>query len=178
MRRQLALGLLALTFAVASVSPTRTATAADGQAAAGFSLLSLDNVNTSLSDFENQVVLLNFWATWCGPCQVEMPHLQRIYDAYKDQGFVLLSISSDDARSSSRVKPLVKSKGFTFPVLLDKQTKVTNMYNPSKTLPYSELLDHEHKSIWKHQGYTPGDEDEIEEHVKAAVEARKAALGG
>ncbi|MCB9746352.1 MAG: TlpA family protein disulfide reductase [Alphaproteobacteria bacterium] len=181
--KRIALGLLTLGLAglALSTSPeARAEEAADtvGASFADFSLLDIDNKNVSLSQFENSVVMLSFWATWCGPCQVEMPHLQKIYDAYKDQGFVLLAVSADDARSKSRVKPLIKSKGYTFPVLLDTQTTLTKRVNPTKTLPYTVLLDHEHKVTWKHQGYTPGDETETEAKVKAAVEARKAALGG
>lgn len=181
--KRIALGLLTLGLAGLALSTSPDAIAEEAADAVGasfadFSLPDLDRNQTKLSQFENQVVLLSFWATWCGPCQVEMPHLQRIYETYKDQGFVLLAVSADDARSQSRVKPLIKGKGYTFPVLLDTQTTLTKRVNPTKTLPYTVLLDHEHKVSWKHQGYTPGDEEETEAKVKAAVEARKAALGG
>ena len=82
-----------------------------------------------------------------------------------------------EAWSASKVKPMVKSKGWTFPVLLDKQTKVVSERNPGKTLPYTELLDHTHSVVYKHQGYNAGDEVHLEEKVKEAVAARKAALG-
>ncbi|MCB9745479.1 MAG: TlpA family protein disulfide reductase [Alphaproteobacteria bacterium] len=177
----LAAGLIGLTLSTSPVAQAEEPTgepAAEGATFANFSLPNLENVNVSLTDFANQVVMLSFWATWCGPCQVEMPHLERIHKAYKDDGFVLLAISADDARSASRVKPLIKSKGYTFTVLLDKQTTLTKRVNPTKTLPYTVLLDHNHKVIWQHQGYTPGDEEETEAKVKAAVDARKAAQAG
>ncbi len=160
--KRLALGLLALGAVGLSLSTTPVAVAeepsADGVGAsfAGFTLPNMANQNVSLSDFEGDVVMLSFWATWCGPCQVEMPHLQKIYNDYKDQGFVLLAVSADDARSASRVKPLIKSKGFTFPVLLDKQTTLTKRVNPTKTLPYTVLLDHNHKVFWN-QHWTRAD---------------------
>ena len=104
-----------------------------------------------------------------------MPHLQKLYDTYKDKGFMLLMISADDARSVSRVKPLIKSKGYSFPVLLDTDTKVVSQYNPNKTLPYSELIGPDLKVLWQHQGYTAGDEVETERRVKAALDALAAA---
>ena len=70
---------------------------------------------------------------------------------------MVLSISIDE-NEQSMVKPLVKSKGFTFPVLLDTDTAVVAQYNPSKVLPYSAVLDRSHKIRFVHQGYNPGDE--------------------
>lgn len=137
--------------------------------APGFTLRDLDNQEVRLADMEGKVTLLSFWATWCAPCMVELVHVERMYQTYKDQGFVVLAINADDARSTGRVKPLVKSKGWSFPVLLDPQTKVVSMYNPTKTLPYSELLNAQHEVIWRHQGYTPGDEVDLEKRVVEAL---------
>ena len=143
-----------------------------------FTLRNLQNQEVTLSELEGNVVLINFWATWCTPCMVEMPYIQELYDTHKDDGFVVLAISADDARSASKVKPMVKSKGWSFPVLLDKQTTVVAQYNPSKTLPYSELLDENLQSIWKHQGYTAGDEEELKHKVEEAMAAKKAREQG
>lgn len=172
--RRLIPGLLLCALALFSITPSADGAEAGGKAPE-FALRDLDNNEVKLSSFEGNVVLISFWATWCGPCMVEMPHLQKLHDTYKDQGFVLLTINADDSKSSSRVKPLVKSKGFTFPVLLDTQTKVVNQYNPSKTLPYMELLDPQLNVIWRHQGYTPGDEVETEARVKEAIAALAAS---
>lgn len=179
MRRFLALSLLTLASLglIHSTAQAESPAPVVGKAlqkAANFTLPDLNNKQVSLSDHEGDVVFMSFWATWCAPCMVEMPHLQRIYDKYKDQGFVLLAISADDARSASRVKPLIKSKGFTFPVLLDKQTKVVNTWNPGKTLPYGVLLNEKHEVIKQKPGYTPGDEVALEAAIKAAVDARNA----
>ena len=176
MVRRTALILLTLGgLALLAFPASSTAEEATGDKVGEFALRDINNQEVKLSDFEDQVVLLSFWATWCSPCMVELPHVQRIYETYKDDGFVVRAISADDARSSSKVKPMVKSKGWTFPVLLDKQTKVVNERNPGKTLPYTELLNPSHEVIWKHQGYNPGDEVELEEKVKEAVAAKKAA---
>ena len=172
MRRWLA---LVLVFMFALAAPGANPQAGEGQTAPEFTLRDIDNKPVSLKDMAGKVTLISFWATWCAPCQVEMPHLQKLYDAYKDQGFVLLMISADDARSVSRVKPLIKSKGYSFPVLLDTDTKVVSQYNPNKTLPYSELIGPDLKVLWQHQGYTAGDEVETERRVKLAIEALAAA---
>jgi len=74
-----------------------------------FSLRNMNNKEINTSDYEGKVVLVNFWATWCAPCQVEMPHIQKLYTDLNDQGLEVLSISVDDSRSASRVKPLIKS---------------------------------------------------------------------
>ena len=174
MHRRIALALL--TFGGLALVLPQVGVAADGgEKVADFALRDINNQEVKLSDHDGKVVLLNFWATWCAPCLVEMPHIQRMYDTYKDQGFVVLAISADDARSASKVKPMVKSKGWTFPVLLDKQTKVVTERNPGKTLPYSELLNERREVIWKHQGYNPGDEVELEDKVKEALKALNAS---
>ena len=144
-----------------------------GEAAPTFSLRDINGKQVSLSDFDGQVVLINFWATWCQPCQVEMVHLEKMYKDLAPKGFVVLSISIDEARSRSMVKPLVKSKGFTFPVLLDADTAVVSQYNAAKVLPYSALLDRSHKIQSVHQGYNPGDEVPLRAEVEALLVAPK-----
>ena len=112
-----------------------------GDKATDFSLRDIDGNQVTLSAYEGKVVLMSFWATWCGPCKEEMPHLQKLYDARKDDGFEVLSISTDDARSASKVKPYIKKNGYSFTVLLDKDSSVIGTYNPSKTLPYTVIVD-------------------------------------
>lgn len=142
-----------------------------GNAASDFTLRDIDNQEVHLADLKGKVVVLSFWATWCGPCKEEMPHLQRMYTKYKDQGFVVISISSDDARTSSKVKPYIRAKGFDFPVLLDKDSKVTGVYNPAKTMPWTVLIDRNFEVANVHSGYNPGDEEELEKMVTALLGA-------
>lgn len=131
-----------------------------------FSLRDINGQTVTLSEHKGQTVLLSFWATWCGPCKVEMPHLHELYKEKKDQGFTVLSISSDDARSASQVKPYIKKMGYTFPVLLDKESEVTGAYNPLKTLPYTVIINRQGEIAHKHSGYNPGDEVEIKRLVE------------
>lgn len=94
-----------------------------------FQLLSLDGQTISLSDFRGKPVLLNFWATWCGPCEYEMPFLQEIYEdeEWAERGLVMLAV--DVGEHPARVKLFIESLGLSFTVLLDIDQDVALMYN-------------------------------------------------
>jgi peroxiredoxin len=138
---------------------------AAGEQASDFSLRDLNNKEVSLSDYKGKVVLVNFWATWCGPCKVEMPHLDKMDKDFESRGFEVLSISTDDARAATGVKPFIKKNGYQFTVLLDKSTSVVSKYNPAKTVPYTAIIDREGRIAHTHMGYNPGDEDKMREEV-------------
>jgi len=138
--------------------------------APGFTLRDLSGQSVSLSDYAGKVVLINFWATWCGPCKLEMPHLDKMDREFEAKGFEVLSISTDDVRGSSKVKPLIKKGGYGFTVLLDKETTVVSQYNPAKTLPYNVLVDREGRISKVYQGYNPGDEVGMIADVKALLD--------
>lgn len=140
-----------------------------GDNAPSFSLRDMNGQQVNLSDYDGKVVLVNFWATWCGPCQAEMPHLQQMYTDLESQGFVVLAISTDNARDVSKVKPLIKRNRYTFPVLLDKDSAVLNQYNPESTLPYNVLINKEGQVIWKKASYAPGEEVELRHKVEEAL---------
>lgn len=136
-----------------------------------FSLRDINKQKVSLSDYQGKVVLVNFWATWCGPCQAEMPHLQKMYVELEEQGFVVLSISADNARDASKVKPLIKRNGYTFPVLLDTDSTVLNQYNPESVLPYNILIGRDGNIIWQKASYAPGEEVELRAKIVEALAA-------
>ena len=83
-----------------------------GDKATDFTLRDIDGQSVTLSEFEGKVVVLSFWATWCGPCKEEMPHLQKMYDAKKDEGFEILSINCDE--SKLRFERTVDELGLTW----------------------------------------------------------------
>jgi cytochrome c-type biogenesis protein len=92
-----------------------------GQRAPDFTTQTLDGQPVTLSDYRGQVVLLNFWATWCGPCRQEMPDFQTIYDLYRSQGFVVLAVNNTSTeRSVDDVRAYVEDMGVKFPILLDQ----------------------------------------------------------
>lgn len=134
-----------------------------------FTLTDVDGKSVALGDYlGKKAILLDFWATWCKPCIAEMGHLQKIYEAKKD-GFVVLAISMDASETEAQVAPTVKTKGWTFPVLLDSETRATSLYNPRRAAPYTVLIDKRGKIVKKREGYNPGDEAEIEKDIDAAM---------
>jgi peroxiredoxin len=104
-----------------------------GKNAPDFSLQNLDGKNVSLSDFRGKTVIVNFWATWCGPCQFETPFFQAIHNERAGKGVVILAI--DVKESAAIVKNCANSKGMTFPILLDTEAKVAQNYCLPNALP-------------------------------------------
>jgi peroxiredoxin len=90
---------------------------------------------------ENKVVVLNFWATWCGPCKIEMPQFQRMYDEYQDRGLEILAVTREDRET---VETFLNTKSYTFPVLLDPVGTVSERYGVT-ALPTTFLLSDEGK---------------------------------
>ena len=142
-----------------------------GELAPDFTLRDIDGKEVKLSTFKGKVVMVNFWATWCGPCKIEMPHLDKMDREFEDRGFEVISISTDDARAASKVKPLIKRGGYGFTVLLDKDTTVVAQYNPAKTLPYNALIGRDGRIHKVYQGYNPGDEVEMRKDVEGLLAA-------
>lgn len=109
-----------------------------GAPAPDFTLIDLTGRQRALPDYHGKVVLLNFWATWCGPCRVEMPSMDILYQTLKPEGFEVLAISSDP-EGSMVTRPFAKSKGLTFPILHDPDYRVSGRYGV-RTLPMSFLV--------------------------------------
>jgi thiol-disulfide isomerase/thioredoxin len=103
-----------------------------------FTLPSLDGPNLTLQEQRGRVVMINFWATWCGPCRVEMPHLSKLYEKYRGSGFTVLAVNIDE--DPHKAASLAKQLGMRFPVLLDTEKKVSRLYDLS-TMPSSVLVD-------------------------------------
>jgi peroxiredoxin len=110
---------------------------------ADFTLSDLQGNPWHLRDLKGKVVLVNFWATWCPPCRKEMPDLQALYDRYKDQGFVVVSISDEEA---AKVQPFIAERKITYPVLLDPGRKVNELFQV-EGIPKSFVYNREGKLI-------------------------------
>lgn len=144
---------------------------ASGQAA-DFALRDMTGRTIRLSDYQGQVVLINFWATWCVPCAAELPHLQRLYETYRDQGFVVLAISMDGPESVANVGPHARRYGLTFPVLLDEETRVVAVHNPKRTAPFTVLINRNGAVAGTREGYAAGDEVAMEADIRALLAGR------
>ena len=97
------------------------------QMAKEFRVATPDNRQVTLSEFKGRVVFLNFWATWCKPCEEEMPSMERLHQRFKDQGLVVLAIS-EDSEGANLVNPYLKKHRLTFPVGLDPKMSVAGLY--------------------------------------------------
>ena len=114
------------------------ALAQQGAAATDFTLASLAGTDISLADYAGNVVVVNFWATWCPPCRAEMPALNRFYEAHRDEGFVILAVNEQE--DVGTVRPFIQANNFTFPVLLDMQGRVAQQYS-TRSFPTTFIID-------------------------------------
>jgi peroxiredoxin len=134
-----------------------------GSPAPDFTLKTLDGSTASLSQYRGQPVLINFWASWCPPCRLEMPDLVRVYEANKTKEFVLLGINLTFQDALPDVKSFVEEFKMTFPVLLDDTGKVTNDLYRLRALPMSVFVDRSGVIIRIHIGAMTG--QQIDEFV-------------
>ena len=136
----------------------------------GFELETLDGKSMSLDEhLGKKVILIDFWATYCDPCLTAMPHLNKLYEKYGKDGFVILGITIDGPASMVRVRSEVRKAGVTFPILLDPETEVLSLYNPKTSAPYSILIGRDGKVIKRKEGFTPTDVPVLEEAIVAAL---------
>ena len=102
-----------------------------GFLAPDFTLETLDDETVTLSDLRGQVVIVNLWATWCGPCRLEMPAFKKVYEEYKDRGLVILAINSTSQDTHAAVKTFVAEYQLPFPIPLDTKGEVARLYRLS-----------------------------------------------
>ena len=150
----LLMGLL-LWLALRPSTPTTTSAAPPsngvevGRPAPAFNLESLDGEQVALSDHLGEVVVVNFWATWCPPCRAEMPGIEQVYQAHQDDGVVVLAINGQE--EPALVKSFIDEKGFTFPVLLDSGAEALRAYN-ARSFPMTVIVDRDGVVQYKQVG--------------------------
>jgi peroxiredoxin len=126
-----------------------------GRQAPDLRLESLDGRQVSLADYAGQVVLLNFWATWCPPCKEEIPAIEKAYQAHRDDGFVVLGIN--DGEASEVIRAFADELGITYPVLIDKRGDVAAQYR-RRGLPLTVIVDRDGVIQVRHEGYLTADQ--------------------
>jgi thiol-disulfide isomerase/thioredoxin len=134
--------------------------------ATDFTLKSNSGKNIKLSELRGQVVMINFWASWCGPCRQEMPLLEQLYKKYQPMGFTLLGVNVEE-NSNDAIKWL-KGMEVSFPVLFDNESKVSDLYNVS-AMPTTLIIDRDGNMRYYHRGYVPGTEDEYQQQIRALL---------
>lgn len=131
-----------------------------GQPAPMFTSKTLDGGTLSLKDLRGKVVLMDFWATWCGPCVRAMPHIQALHEKYSDKDVVVIGMNSDVAEALDTVKQFVADRKVTFRHVLDSTGDIGTEYRV-QGIPCTLLLDREGKVQTVHVGFSPGDEKEL-----------------
>lgn len=156
MRNWLAVPLLALSL----LSPAQAGPAPD------FSGKLLNGSRFQLREaIGKRPIIVDFWATWCAPCVKALKKLQAIHETRPD--VLVLAISIDDASSMAKVGQLIQGKGYTFPVLLDPDSAILRLYNPSLEVPCTFIIDRQGGLAYSHSGYVPGDEKALLERLDA-----------
>jgi peroxiredoxin len=155
--------ILAAILAISTVL-TPVARAAAPAPAPDFTLPARDGGNVRLSDLRGQVVMINFWATWCGPCRQEMPLLQQIQAKYEPLGFTLVGINVEP--DSAAAMTWLKQVSVSFPILFDQKNVVAEQFGV-QGMPSSVFVDRAGNVRYVHRGYQPGDEAKYADMVRS-----------
>ncbi len=131
-----------------------------------FTLKSSSGKNLKLSEHRGEVVLLNFWASWCGPCRKEMPYLEQIQEKYADYGFTVMGVNVEE--DSSKAKKMLKDIPVTFPILFDTSNSASKAYKVS-AMPTTVIIDRDGNMRYLHKGYKSGDEATYKQWVKKLI---------
>ncbi len=137
--------------------------------AAEFALPARTGQAVSLAGLKGQVVLINFWATWCGPCRKEMPLLEQIQKKYASLGFTMLGVNVEE--DTTMMDTFLKDVPVTFPILLDPANGVSKLYNVS-AMPSTVIVDRKGNIRYIHQGYKPGDEGIYQNMIRELIRER------
>ena len=154
-----------LATAVLAIASTGVAAALPpvGKPAPDFAAKSDSGRNVRLSELRGQVVLINFWASWCSPCRQELPLLSKIYTQYRGAGFALLAVNVDDNRKDA--ESMLKRLDLKFPTLFDGNKKVAKLYGVD-TMPATLVIDRDGRVRYVHRGYYDGYERKYEQQVR------------
>ena len=134
-----------------------------GTAAPDFASKSDSGRNVRRSELRGQVVLINFWASWCGPCRQELPLLDKIYAQYRNAGFMLLAVNVDDNRKDADA--MRKRLGLRLPTLFDSGKNVAKLYGVDM-MPATVVIDRDGRVRYVHRGYYEGYEKKYEQQVR------------
>ncbi|WP_409973648.1 TlpA disulfide reductase family protein [Bacillus sp. Bva_UNVM-123] len=136
----------------------------EGDRSPDFELIDLDGNPIKLSDFKGTPVFLNFWASWCGPCKAEMPHMEKLYAEKKDGDFEILAVNvTTSEKNISHVEKFVADYGLTFPIPLDEKGSVAHQYEIIG-YPTSFFIDSD--GVIRSKALGPLNEEEMKQRIK------------
>jgi cytochrome c biogenesis protein CcmG/thiol:disulfide interchange protein DsbE len=139
-----------------------------------FTLPDLRNKRQSYSELKGEnLTVLDFWATWCKPCQQSIPKIAELYDLYHEKGVAIIGISVDSPRNLTKVKPVSEALGINYPVLLDSNNELMGEMQVM-VVPTLLILNSQDEIVYRHQGYRPGDEKVIAEELDKLLEKTKS----
>jgi peroxiredoxin len=137
-----------------------------GPAKLDFTLKDMNGASVRLADYKGKVILLNYWATWCGPCKVEIPDLVALQNEYKDKGFVVLGVSQDD--DPETLRSFAGAFKMNYPILVGRdEPEVLDAQGPLWGLPTSYLIGRDGTICTRHLG--PATKEELEREIKALL---------
>ncbi len=145
------------------------AVGADNGPAPDFTLTDADGQPVTLSDLRGQVVMINFWASWCGPCREEMPLLEQIHQRYEALGFTLLGVNVEE--NSADGQKFLAERPVSFPVLYDPNNGISKLYDVV-AMPSTVLIDRQGNVRHLHHGYKPGYENDYQDQIRALARER------
>jgi peroxiredoxin len=157
----------ALIFILTGLFVAVSATADQGLGAApDFSLPDASGGSVALADFKGQVVLINFWASWCGPCREEMPLLDELSTRYAPLGFTMLGVNVEE--NSSAANGFLSGTPVSFPVLYDRENTVSKLYDVI-AMPSTVIVDRAGQIRYIHHGYEAGNEHDYQDQIRALI---------
>lgn len=156
------LGMLAL---VAGPSVASGPDAATRKSVPKWELEDLDGDLIRSTDLVGKVVVISFWATWCVPCKQELNLLQKQFAKREGDGLVIIGVATDGPETFSKIRGTVKKHKWTFPVLPDREGRVTGLLNPRGATPYSMYIDRAGLLAYDHEGFSQGDEPTVIAHI-------------
>lgn len=135
-------------------------------AAPDFTLKSNQGSNMRLEDQRGNVVMMNFWASWCGPCRQEMPLMDEIFKKYEKFGFTIMAVNVDE--DSADADRFLSDVPVSFPILYDNESRISELYNVD-AMPTTIMIDRNGNKRFLHRGYKDGYEKDYEKQVKQLI---------